>query len=115
MIVIESGWRETDSECPFCGFLLYSDGNSIACATKGCKFKTISLPVNALQFPDNELGLQNGTVLSPVNDMPWCGLRAGQEFEISWNGKFVCAGGLTWTVEQLVEEIKRGFWLLIAV
>jgi hypothetical protein len=41
--IIESEWRETDRECPFCGFPLYSDGNSVACAAETCEFSTTCL------------------------------------------------------------------------
>lgn len=61
-------------------------------------------------FPDNDLGLENGTVLRPAKDMPWCGLKANQEFTINWDGKYVRAGGLTWLVENLSKEIEAGIW-----
>ncbi len=65
---------------------------------------------DAAPFPDNELNLQNGATLKPNKDMPWFGLKYGQEFVINYDGEVVRAGGLSWGVEQLVIEINKGFW-----
>ena len=63
-----------------------------------------------MEFPKNKFGLQNGTLLSPKEAMPWFGLKAGQMFPIFFDGTYVVAGGLSWSVEQLVSEIEAGYW-----
>lgn len=68
------------------------------------------LGFQAKEFPANDLGLTNGSILSPVDDMPFFGLSAGQKFSIVWNGQYIRAGGLTWSVEQLQKEINAKYW-----
>lgn len=70
------------------------------------KVKELSLPT----FPDNEMGLKNGTILSSVEDMSWCGLATGDHFVIIWDGQYIRSIGLTWSVEGMVQEIKSNYW-----
>ena len=34
-----------------------------------------------MPFPENDKGLDNGTLLAPTKDMPWFRLSKGQEFQ----------------------------------
>ncbi len=65
-----------------------------------------------MPFPDNERGLENGTVLKTTGDMPQVNLRDGQMFAVYWDGEYVRACGMTWLIETLTDEINAGFWQL---
>ena len=43
IVIIESEWRETDLQCPFCQFNLYSDGKETDCVTDKCKYHELHL------------------------------------------------------------------------
>ena len=42
-MIIESEWRETDIQCPFCHWNLYSDGNNTDCVTDKCRYHELHL------------------------------------------------------------------------
>lgn len=67
-----------------------------------------------LEFPENELDLKNGTLLTPTDDMPWFGLITGQQFSINFDGVYIRSGGLSWSIAQLIEEIKAGYWQIVS-
>ena len=43
IVIIESEWRETDLQCPFCHYNLYSDGKDTDCVTDKCKYHELHL------------------------------------------------------------------------
>lgn len=65
-----------------------------------------------LAFPSNKMELKNGTTLKALADFPWLGIEINKKFQIAWGGEYVRAGGLTWSVQQLIEEIEYGHWLI---
>jgi hypothetical protein len=60
------------------------------------------------EFPKNELGLKRGTILKAVDPaLMRTGIHPGDELMIGYDGKRVLCGPLySWTIEQLVREIK---------
>jgi len=69
--------------------------------------------VDAKPFPHNNKGLDNGTTLAATSDMPWFGINVGQQFGIFWDGEFIRAGGLSWSIDGLSKEIDAGYWEII--
>lgn len=64
-------------------------------------------------FPQNELGLQRGSVLKVklALKVRWPLLRNVDRIPIGFDGEHVKSCGLGWSIEQLVKEIKEdGFW-----
>jgi len=51
IVIIESEWRETDLQCPFCHYNLYSDGKDTDCVTDGCLYHTL----HSKGFTHNEI------------------------------------------------------------
>jgi len=69
----------------------------------------------APEFPENELGLQRGTMLEALD--PICktiGVDVGQSIPIGWDGEYVRCQGCTWSVEQIVQEISERHWWRIS-
>lgn len=65
------------------------------------------------KFPKNELGLRNFTYLKSNEDQFWAGIKKEQVFSIIWDGAYVRADGLTWSVERIIDEIKLGYWTIV--
>ena len=65
------------------------------------------------KFPENPLELKRGsflTVISPEVEKS-TGLKVGRHIPIGYDGTFVRSGGLTWSIDQLVNEIRdKGYW-----
>lgn len=59
-------------------------------------------------FPENNLGLERGTVL--VAKQAVLGLLVGQKIPIGYDDQYICSGGFTWDIDQLVAEINAGIW-----
>jgi|GEM_PF-3902362 len=68
---------------------------------------------NIPEFPANPLNLKRGTVLEAADPIcRSCGVQIGQRFPIGFDGEYVRCGGLTWSVDQLVGEIRAGYWAI---
>ena len=65
------------------------------------------------KFPENSLGLKRGsflTVISPEVEKS-TGLKVGRHVPIGYDGTLVRSGRLTWSIDQLVGEIRdKGSW-----
>lgn len=62
------------------------------------------------EFPENRHNLTNGSLLRSVEAMSWAGLEKDQVFAIHFDGEYIRAGGLTWGVDQICNEIDTGIW-----
>ncbi len=75
--------------------------------------ETPSLMLEKLpKFPENPLGLKRGSflkVISPEVDKS-TGLKVGRHIPIGFDGKHVKSGGLSWSIDQLVDEIRDRKW-----
>ncbi|MEN9341830.1 MAG: hypothetical protein RIQ54_86 [Candidatus Parcubacteria bacterium] len=66
-------------------------------------------------FPDNPLGLRRGSILTSahVEVAEQLGIPVGQQIAIGWDGTYVCCVQFTWDIDQLVAEIKAGYWIIV--
>lgn len=67
------------------------------------------------QFPENALGLRRGSVLESTSEVTaQLGIKVGERFPIGFDGEYICVEGFTWSIEQLVKEIKEmGWWKIL--
>lgn len=58
-------------------------------------------------FPANELGLKRGTILKGIDSaVRQLGLKPGDRIPIGYDGHHVRCSGFTWSIDQLVYEIR---------
>jgi hypothetical protein len=64
------------------------------------------------EFPPNSLGLTRGTILRVIHPdaAAQLGLALGDRIPIGFDGTYVRSFGLTWSIEQLTEEIAVHFF-----
>lgn len=65
------------------------------------------------EFPENSFGLKRGTVLKVIDPFvtECLGLAVLAIIPIGYDGEYIRSGGLTWDLEQIIEEIEEHhFW-----
>lgn len=58
--------------------------------------------------------ITSDSVIMPAQDMPFFGIRPGQVLRLTVEDNTISCGNLTWSVEQLENEIKAGIWWYLA-
>jgi len=64
------------------------------------------------EFPKSTMGLQRGSILRAVEDIPQLGFKRGDRFPIGFDGQYVRCLGFTWSIDQIEDEILRGVWTI---
>jgi hypothetical protein len=65
-------------------------------------------------FPKNEYGLIRGTILEGNNEaVRLLGLEVGEKIPIGYDGEFIRCGGIVWSINRIMEEIKKGWWIVV--
>ena len=70
---------------------------------------------NKIKFPQNKFGIKYCATLISNDDQLWCGLMMGDTFQITYDGKFVKSGGLSWSIDQIMNEIDKDFWTIRSI
>jgi len=71
----------------------------------------------AVEMPSVDSEIRNGTLIEATKDTPEIGVKKGVIFPIIFDGTFVRGGsfnGPTWSVERLIEEIRKKDWWKIS-
>ncbi len=65
-------------------------------------------------FPANALGLKRGSIIVSAHPQveEQLGVKVGDSLPIGFDGTYVCCAGFTWSIEQLVKEIRYGLWTI---
>ena len=59
------------------------------------------------EFPQNELGLKRGTILTAIDDaVSQLGMKRGDKIILGFDGKYIRCQGFTWSIEQITTEIE---------
>jgi putative AlgH/UPF0301 family transcriptional regulator len=61
---------------------------------------------------EKKYDFSKGAVLKANEEMAFLGVEKGQEITVQNDGQYLRIGPLTWSAEQLEEEIKNGVWTL---
>ncbi len=64
------------------------------------------------EFPKNNMGLRRGSIIQANEDIPCLGLERGDRVPLGYDGEYVRCMGYTWSIDQIVDEIHRGFWTI---
>jgi hypothetical protein len=72
------------------------------------------MPSDNTDFPENSLGIKRGTVIRCNHPLveEQLGIKIGAPILIGFNGEYVICGPFTWSIEQLVDEITSGYWVI---
>lgn len=65
-------------------------------------------------FPFNSMGIQRGTVIRS-NDIlveRQLGIKIGEKIPVGFDGEYVRCGPFTWSIDQLMDEIDYGCWVI---
>ena len=73
-------------------------------------------PIYLPQFPKNAFKLKRGSILQAKVTITLLDsqieIPEGTELPLGFNGEQVCSQGITWTIEELEEEIRAGIWIV---
>jgi hypothetical protein len=63
-------------------------------------------------FPKNRHQLTNGSLIKATDEKITrdLGIKVGSSIPIAWDGEYVRCSQFTWDVEQICQEIDRGWW-----
>jgi len=68
--------------------------------------------INKPEFSKNSLDICRGTILRANQNISYLGVKIGDLLPIGFDGQYVRCQGLTWGIEDLVEEIRSGVWTI---
>jgi len=65
-------------------------------------------------FPSNPLGIRRGTVIrsNHADVENQLGVKVGEAIPIGFDGKYIRCGPFSWDMEQLIQEIDHGYWVI---
>ena len=63
------------------------------------------------KFPKNNIGLVRGSIIVALTDRTnYLGVKKGSGIPIGFDGNYIRCSNLTWSIDDLVEEIREGIW-----
>lgn len=65
-------------------------------------------------FPSNLMGIQRGTLIrsNHIQVEKQLGIKIGEKIPVGFDGEYVRCGPFTWSIDQLMDEIDRGYWVI---